>query len=76
MIDPITRIKIEKTLGDQEHKERYFRECYRKTCDGKNFIVVTPLDETKEITMVFDEETGEFAGLEQWSYIKENGELL
>ena len=78
MIDTETRKKIEVELGEQPQKDidTYFKECYRVVGDGVDYIVVTPLEPDKELTMMFNEETGEFAGLEMWSYAQETGELL
>lgn len=75
MIEDITRKKIEENLG--EHDDAYFKECYRQIEDGISYIIIYPHDDPKhELTQVFNEETGEFAGLERWSWIKENGELI
>lgn len=76
MIDEDIRKKIEVALGEQEHKERYFKECYKENMEGLDVIVVTPLEPSKDITMMFDAETGEFVGLESWKYIQKEGELL
>jgi len=75
MIDNETRKKIEKSLGSTD--DAYFQECYREVCDGENFIVIYPVDsEEQELTTVYHEDTGEFVGLERWSFAKEYGELL
>ena len=75
MIDEETRKKIEKELGSTD--DAYFRECYRKVCDGMNVIVLYPVDDKDhELTTCYLEDTGEFVGLERWSYAKEYGELL
>ena len=75
MIDKETRKKIEKSSGLTD--DAYFQECYRELWDGENFIVIYPVDdENHELTTMYHEDNGEFAGLEQWSYAKEYGELL
>ena len=75
MIDDTTRKKIEKSLGSTN--DAYFKECYREKWDGENFIVIYPVDdENHELTTMYHEDNGEFAGLEQWSYAREYGELL
>ena len=75
MIDEETRKKIEKSLGSTD--DAYFQECYRKVCDGMNVIVIYPVDDKDhELTTCYLEDTGEFVGLEQWSYAREYGELL
>ena len=75
MLDEETRKKIEKSLGSTD--DAYFQECYREIIDGESVIVIYPVDDTHhELTTTYDEETGEFVGLEQWSFVKEYGELL
>lgn len=75
MINSETRKKIEKSLGSTD--DAYFQECYREVCDGENVIVIYPVDDKyREMTTMYLEETGEFVGLERWSFAKEYGELL
>lgn len=77
MINIETRKKIEKALGDVENIDEYFRECYRYIEDGESYIVVYPVDDpNNELTTMYNEETGEFMGLQRWSWIKKYGELL
>jgi len=75
MIDEETRKKIEKSSGLTD--DAYFQECYREVCDGMNVIVLYPVDDKyHELTTCYLEDTGEFVGLERWSYAREYGELL
>lgn len=75
MIDEETRKKIEKSSGLTD--DAYFQECYREVCDGMNVIVIYPVDDKDhELTTCYLEDTGEFVGLERWSYAREYGELL
>lgn len=75
MIDEETRKKIEKELGSTD--DAYFQECYRMLYDGERVIILYPVDDKyHELTTAYHEETGEFVGLERWSYAREYGELL
>ena len=77
MIDNETRRKIEKHLGEECDVNEYFRECYRTEVDGESFIIIAPPKKQEgDCTVVFSEETGEFAGLERWSYARKYGEKL
>ena len=77
MIDYETRKKIEKDLGEVENIDEYFKECYRYMEDGECYIVVYPVDDPNhELTTMHSEETGEFMGLQPFSWVRENGELL
>lgn len=86
MIDEELRQKIEKNLPNhitlEELKDEgiigydiFFKECYKMIDNGHDFVVTYPWC-NKVPSMVFDMETGEFAGLEDIAFAREYGELL
>ena len=61
---------------DKGKAEEMLDECYKMVENGVNSIVVSSKPFGRDLTMKFDEETGEFIGLENMPYAMEYGELL
>lgn len=75
MIDEKLKKKIMKSLDTTS--EEYFKECYKYEQNGKTYLAVYPVDDPKRIlTVVYNMETGEFAGVQAFPYAKENGERV
>ena len=75
MIDEKLKEKIMKALDTTS--EEYFKECYKYTQNGKEYIAVYPVDDVNnDLTVVYNTATGEFAGVQSFKYAKEIGERV
>lgn len=75
MIDEKLKKKIQKSLDTTD--EAFFKECYKYYEEGKWYIAVYPVNDPDRIlTVAYNMETGEFAGVQAFPYAKKIGERV